>query len=541
MLSRAIFIIFTFCILGCKQVNDTQAKFIAHAQRHARTIKLILINKVHKPEWKIRYGFADNNGCGKAFGEMERIELTTAITEALQTWLQALEHRGNIVQNFSYELHNTSNAIYSAGFFKGQRTFYSWLKRGKFDLDVIFYCRANDYSFASYKKNRIELHISEHIHPPAYYSMTNKSRYHITTLIHEVGHAFGLSDTYVDNRRDMGRYNTSDGGAKETVGMQPLSVMSLNYLIAIDPNSSELMLGADDHAGINWLYDFHQYKGINKDSCPQDYVYEPNTKGCAPLYPLIFAVKQAHFLSVEKLLHDDPNIDLNQQDSFGNTALHYAANLAGLHGRKLYDFLLSRGVKDTLSNKNNETAPEVLAGKHSKFIATMFAAVRHVPEQRSKTARQRRIAMAQRNIMLKLVQEFVADKSNNVNMQDKTGNTLLHYAAIYGHSSLFNTLLKRSQDIDVNAQARVTQETILHKVARYGHSMLAVQLREHYEAKIDTSVKDMWGKTALDRALYEEQQARNKGKTRLANDFKTVAEIIREIDLKPANKKRQNL
>ena len=257
MFCHTIVIIFILCILGCKRQEDTQAKFIAFDQVYKSNRKGLLINKVHKPARKIRYGFADNDGCGGTFGEVERIELTAAITEALQTWRQAL------------------------------------------------------------------------------------------------------------------------------------SVMSLNYLIAIDPNSSELMLGADDHAGINWLYDFHQRKSINKDSCPHDYVYEPKAKGCAPRYPLIFAIKQAHFLSAEKLLPDDPNIDLNQQDSFGNTALHYAANLVGLHGRELYDFLLSRGAKDTLSNKNNATAQEVLAGKHSKFIATMFAAVHRVPEQRGKTTRRR--------------------------------------------------------------------------------------------------------------------------------------------------------
>ncbi len=121
------------------------------------------------------------------------------------------------------------------------------------------------------------------------------------------------------------------------------------------------------------------------------------------------------------------------------------------------------------------------------------------------------------------------------------GNALLHYAAIYGSSSLFNVLLERSQDLDINTQARVNAETALHKAIRHGRSGFANVLLIHHYDKIDANIKDVWGKTALDRALQEEQQARSEGKTQLAGDFREVAEIIRIIELRRTNKKRQSL
>ncbi len=334
MFCHTIVIIFILCISSCKKQEDTQAKFVALAQAHKRNRKGLLINKVRKPEWKIRYGFADNDGCGG--GNKLSNQLTASITEALQTWLQALQHRVNIVQNFSYELANTIEAGLLKKWNKIERvfyddTFYSSPNR-KFYLAIIFHCK-DDLTFARVTKTPIELHIYQ-----------KGKNYDKSILLHEIWHAFGLADTYVNFSKNLVRYNTSDGGAKETIGLQPLSVMNLHYLMGIDPDSLELMLGADDHAGLNWLYDFHQRKNVNKDSCPQDYVYEPNTKGCRPRYQLVFATKQAHLPAIDKLLQDDSDTDLNQQDSLGNTALHYAANLAGLYGRELYDFLLSRGA-----------------------------------------------------------------------------------------------------------------------------------------------------------------------------------------------------
>ena len=45
------------------------------------------------------------------------------------------------------------------------------------------------------------------------------------TLVHELGHAFGMGDTYVFDKSS----GKSSGGLSETIGMQPASSMSARY------------------------------------------------------------------------------------------------------------------------------------------------------------------------------------------------------------------------------------------------------------------------------------------------------------------------
>ncbi len=520
------FFFLLLCTLGCRQEESAQAKFVAFAQQYGENKKSWLINKVRKSSWKIHYGFADNNNCVGVFGSAELAQLTAALTRVTRVWLQALEHRGNIVQSFNYELLDTKDVIFDRGRSYERKFGYGLLGRGKPDLAIIFYCREGR-SFAQRKGNPPELHIMQR-RGLSKDSMTKQRRYRMTTVLHEIGHGFGLGDTYVDAEGEKARYNISDGGVAKTVGTQPLSVMNQHYLIGIDPDNAEPKIGSDDRAGLNWLYDFHHRKSIRQNNCPEDYVYERSTKGCAPRYPLIFMVRQLGLEAVIKFLRDDPSIDLNQQDGLGNTALHYAANLSAQHGRELYDLLIKHGANDTIKNKSNETARELLADRVSAsskaFIATIFAAARRARQQNTTPQQQQREDLT-RAVMYALVRKFFADTSNDVNMQDAIGNTLLHYVAIHGHLKLLPLLLQQD-DIDINAQARVNEETALHKAARYGQPEVAAALLNR--ADIDSSIKDTWGRTALSRALYERFRASNKGKTELAAKIRDVAELIRD-------------
>ena len=192
--------------------------------------------------------------------------------------------------------------------------------------------------------------------------VSDLGKYRLTTLHHEIGHAFGLGDTYVDLKRSAswrGRYNVSDGGDAGTVGNQPISVMNWHYLIALD-SAGELQLGDDDISGINWLYNYYVAKTISSRGCPTSYHYERSTKGCIPRYPLIFAVKQNNFAIIKRLLHFDSTINVNQQDELGNTALHYAANAQKIHGRTLYHYLISKGASTDLKNNNGKTARDLV-------------------------------------------------------------------------------------------------------------------------------------------------------------------------------------
>ena len=45
----------------------------------------------------------------------------------------------------------------------------------------------------------------------------------------------------------------------------------------------------------------------------------------APRYPLIFEIKQEHIKAARWLIRNAFDVEINAQDSWGNTALHYAA------------------------------------------------------------------------------------------------------------------------------------------------------------------------------------------------------------------------
>ena len=69
-----------------------------------------------------------------------------------------------------------------------------------------------------------------------------------SVLLHEIGHTFGLLDTYP---RPIGEeFQVSRGGLSLTIGHQPSSVMSnLNY-----PKPRPTRISQDDANGIVWLY-----------------------------------------------------------------------------------------------------------------------------------------------------------------------------------------------------------------------------------------------------------------------------------------------
>ena len=84
------------------------------------------------------------------------------------------------------------------------------------ELDVIFYCTVGR-SFMITRTNPMQIHLFDEM---------GGETYSLATLVHEVGHVFGLADTYVDATGltgGPGRFNQSVCGSKHMVGCQPLS------------------------------------------------------------------------------------------------------------------------------------------------------------------------------------------------------------------------------------------------------------------------------------------------------------------------------
>ena len=79
----------------------------------------------------------------------------------------------------------------------------------------------------------------------------------IFVLVHELGHAFGLGDTYVRDR------TPSTGGLAFTMGKQPAAVMAARFPGALP---APFALGEDDRNGIIYLYKY-LYEDHPADDC----------------------------------------------------------------------------------------------------------------------------------------------------------------------------------------------------------------------------------------------------------------------------------
>ena len=290
MKSIIVVICLALGLVSCKiNLAPSAAKFIAFEQQYGMRFDF-LIQRVHNKHLRISYNYADDCPT-KAAGRVKKLE--DAITTALNTWLKplrALKTTKPIVSDFRYQLDDG---------------------RTEFDLRVLLHCVWNT--------PHAMIHTAQ---PPEVYMRrgTKVDQPFRHTIVHEIGHTFGLADTYV------GRYeenpSSSTGGLQATSGKQPPSIMTIhayNFPSLVDP-----FIGEDDRRGIIWLYKLY-YEGLQTTDCLfADYMYEKHPRGCHPKYPLIFETKYGNPELALKLLAEDPKIDVNAQDKDGMTALHYA-------------------------------------------------------------------------------------------------------------------------------------------------------------------------------------------------------------------------
>ena len=317
-----------------------------------------LIKKVHRAQWRIAYGFTDNNYCADSFKGQHGQQLLNSIGATLRVWLGALAEQPNIVDNFTYELRRVRHGRRVVLGIPSASLGYGWFA-AKPDLAIIFYCHRGRSVMRT--KPIPTLHLLQASDTSPHNRMTTLHRYRASTLLHELGHAFGLGDTYVDRSswaRRLRRYNRTTGGASTTTGKQPLSVMNHHRHVALAKDGA-LRLTADDRTGMRWLYARYLSKTTNRRGCPFEYQHERTTKGCAPAYPLIYAVKQLNWKAVLMILRDDKSIDINAQDLLGNTALHYVARATGPESRYLYLYLISKGADDSRRNRDGDSAADL--------------------------------------------------------------------------------------------------------------------------------------------------------------------------------------
>ena len=284
---RPLAFMFVLACLVWLNIIPTASGFISlQQQRGVRPNTMV--NKVHAQHWDVSYSYA--NDC-PAEAKNNDAALTEAITEVLQMWLEPLREYTDrpIVNDFRYVLDADRDAS---------------------DLTVIFHCKDPRVSTASVRP----------VKPPQIDMRegTKVTRNLIETFVHEMGHAFGLADTYIPAGK-WGEPGLSKGGQDSTKGTQPSSAMS-----GLPRNKEGGMLGTDDKNGVIWLYKVI-YEGLSIRNCFfTDYQLEHEPLGCRPKHPLIFEIKHVSEITAVFVIREDETLDLNARDADGMTALHHA-------------------------------------------------------------------------------------------------------------------------------------------------------------------------------------------------------------------------
>ena len=306
----------------------------------------ILITKVHEPEWKIAYRYGVD--C-KPEDRQNDEALKEAISASLRAWLEPLKELNPdrpIVDKFVYELQpdHDPNAPTELDNLEGWRAV---------DLRVAFVCT----------QERSRARIGRLYSPDLIIRRgTEVTPLMIYTIIHELGHAFGLADTY-----QRPGFMRSRGGLDWTSGNQPSSMMTM---VGYSESKTQIHINEDDKRGIVWLYKYFYENLASDDSFFSDYVFEEEPRGCIAKHPLIFETKHNHPRYALQLLKDDPTIDVNAQDVGGMTALHYAVMYEKETVVKA--LLAHEDIKPSLKNKQGETPFDIALATNNTAIIEMF-------------------------------------------------------------------------------------------------------------------------------------------------------------------------
>ena len=340
---KKINLFFIGMLVGCLlfSIPSTTQGFVA------TTIKKLglLMKRIDKPQWKIGYNFTVD--CPAEFREQEE-QLKETITKALQTWLQPLRE-----QYPDREFTDDFVLVRLPDVAACQDNF---MPLRELDTRITFDCNGKGFSFAARSLGAA---------PDLCIRTKEKAatdRVIVYTLEHELGHAFGMEDTYIRN------HLLSSGGLAHTMDKQPASVMAVNFRHVLFPPFG---LGEDDKNGIIWLYKYLHEDQPAGDCFFSDYVAKGNGR-CEPNYPLIFEAKHGVFQTVQQILTDDPTLELNARDSQGMSALHYAVQRGSAEMVKT--LLAQAMIKVNLLNKDKLTPAQLARELRQVNLAKLIEA-----------------------------------------------------------------------------------------------------------------------------------------------------------------------
>ena len=280
MMQRVVgFIVVVLVSISCgNETPHATPSFIAFEHENSGEYKYLnlLIEHVHDDTWHIPYASTVQK------------DFSAAITIALQTWLQPLRNlqlSQAVVDDF--EIYRYSVNDFNTGNVPWDDVLFRIIFEAGNNGDNI----KGQYLGISVRTDMLPL-------PPVSLSVdelpiltvydAGNTADELTTdtefmfiLVHEMGHAFGLADTYA----------TSGNSISGRKGNQPASVMAssrevFNYP-PILPHGTSIELLPDDIRGLTWLYKKHVTREIGSfsDCHLDDYKYESSPAGCVPGTP----------------------------------------------------------------------------------------------------------------------------------------------------------------------------------------------------------------------------------------------------------------
>ena len=335
-------------VLGCRPMpveegHDTKGSNFAQTGFSGDNKQDNLMKKLdggRDSKWVVQVKYPDNLN----FTPDERKQIEQTVKEDIDLWLQPLRDQGYDVVK---EVKVTSRRLFTGS-----------------DLIVQFASSTHQQkaSTTAFKKAGILRRVRTMITMRSDRSglvgdslipgTTNFSR---NTLRHEIGHAFGLDDTY-------------DVRARKAVGLHPPSIMSSFYNLFND-KSRLASLTQDDIDSL-----LIHYKVIHEGADPAyacthnpELVYDDtiDPAGCVPAKPLLYALKYYEdtddFVIGDFL--EDSRVKANDTDDNKNSALHLALTSNKLNmAASLLAHLGSR-IDPTIQNNSGNTALHLAAAK----------------------------------------------------------------------------------------------------------------------------------------------------------------------------------
>ena len=448
-----------FIVIGCKIARtEGDAKFITVAQDDPDRFvngKNILIKRVHEESWNIFYRF-HNNCPDNRKTEKDHQTVRQKLEEGIRIWLEPLRKITSkpIVDKFIfYESKETD--LYRAK--NNQQV--------KHEIAATFVCKAGRSSADRYERGISMREKANGKNSPTFGNLP----YNISTLLHELGHAFDLADTYVGN---LDFSPPSSGTYLRTIGNQPKSIMSGGYC------SRQGGLCLDDKRAIQWLYRYH-YEGLDPTDCPPEFVYEELTHdnktvgGCVYRQPLIIELRQRHIDRMKSLLANDTNLKINDKDKHGYAALHYVAPLHLDHGKYIRWILVKileyPNIDVNITDNHNNTPLHWAAWFGNDYMVWEL------------------LFLAEVNGV------YPESKTIKLNAQNRDGATSLHYAAKHGCKICVEIFVMHS-GLKPNIKEHRSGNTPLHEAAKNGHTEVVKMLLAH--EGINRNIRNRGNKTA---------------------------------------------